>query len=175
MKLAYALTILALTIAVNATATTISSLKKEAKLTRLQIDNKLNLSNAVSGKVEISYIAAVTEKNYIELTIYRAMKCTTRVCPRVAYPPYVVKVQLIDQAQNDCGVITYSGKTDRRPVDGDLQKIEVKDNTKNHCPTFVALAPTDVVYTTEVVDRRSGSTIKTRSRLTGEKLVITKP
>ncbi len=78
---------------------------------------------------------------------------------------------LKDQHVEKCNVVVYLGERvlSLRPPFAIVRDIEVRDNTGNTCPTFVPLAPTEVIVTDREVSRLSNHVTAT-SVMTGEAL-----
>ena len=138
----------------------------DAELTRFDIDEQLPYAKQVSSaKVEVNYA-----KGYVELTLYRRFHCPAgAMCAQVMPAPLFFKLPIAGVRKTDCGSREILAKQDRRMVDGALQVIELRDNTGNHCPTFVALPSTEVLYKTQS-SGMGGHVVETRSTFTGEPL-----
>ena len=78
---------------------------------------------------------------------------------------------LKDQYVEKCNVVVYMGEKvlSLRPPVAIVRDIEVRDNTGNTCPTFVPLAPTEVIVTDREVSRFENR-ITASSAMSGEAL-----
>jgi len=80
----------------------------------------------------------------VTLMLFNESQCRSNGCLPVR--PVEIQVELEDVTFDNCGTVTYFGRSDQRRVDGPLKTIEVRDNSENICPHFVYLAPTEVLY-----------------------------
>jgi hypothetical protein len=100
------------------------------------------------AEVRLDFDMYDRSKNKITVTafapVYRCGGNPPQRCMGIPRPPVVVVVPYTSRQVDECGSILYTGKEDKRPVDGIYSEIQVVDNRKNRCPHFVALAATEV-------------------------------
>lgn len=134
--------------------------------------NHSSLQGVTNGNISVDF-----RSQTITLAAYRPFYCPPHlVCAQVMPAPVVITLPITNRFVDECGSITYTAEKDQRPVDGALQQLLVIDNTDNRCPTFQALAPTEVQYHTEIygfspLNSRSVHMIKGTSYFTGQKLL----
>jgi hypothetical protein len=137
---------------------------RSAQLDQSDLDSKLGLgNNVVSANIKVDI-----PQNKVTLTLY------TQNCPKNALcmsPTQVTAVDLpvVTNDYDSCGVNVILASQDRRPVDGSLQTLVIRDNTQNLCPTKKALLETEVVYETESFTR-GGVDLKTTSTFSGPEM-----
>lgn len=90
-----------------------------------------------SGKVEVDLI-----NKKIRVSLYP--RANSRCMPK----PEVVELPLFNVTMDRCNIAHYSARTAETIPGGAIETLDVADNTKNRCPTFVALSPTEVTYVT---------------------------
>jgi hypothetical protein len=138
-----------------------------AELTTWQLDPSVGSDDHVlSASIKIDRM-----KGEATLFIARGMNCPpNRMCPMMMPAPVIVTLPVVATRQDSCGTWIWTAKQDLRPVDGALAQLVIKDNTRNHCPHFVALASTEVRYSTAFYDRINGREVKSQSYLYGARL-----
>lgn len=134
-----------------------------AELNKFNIDSKLHWGSQVqSGFVELDLA-----KREATLYLFVMHRCPPgRYCAQFMPAPFIAKLPIVTQKQTDCGTQIFTAKTDRRPVDGTAEFLEVTDNTANHCPTFNMLEATEATYRTWSARNNSD----TWSRFSGNRL-----
>jgi len=116
----------------------------DSEITRSYLDPQQNLGRVTGGSIQVD-----RRERQLRLVLQRAFYCPPRaLCAMVMPAPYIVELQIVSQSTDRCGSVHYEAQVDRRPMDGDLQRLQVVDNTRNRCPHFVALAPVQATYTT---------------------------
>lgn len=140
-----------------------SDLVYVAKLTRFNMDPILNL-NPVKGIIEVRHDKIILKVTEI------GVACLSLGCPPPPQKTTVFEVPASQVQTNSCGVVQYEGRSNKLPVDGDDTIIRVIDNTKNTCPTLIALEPTEIQLKIEYFDRREGKSVKTLSKFSAEAL-----
>jgi hypothetical protein len=109
-----------------------------------------------------------TKKMEIVLTTYKVCP-EGMMCATVVPPPVRIEMILSKVTRDQCGGVTYRGYRDLRPVDGQMQDLVVKDNTRFRCPTFAPIAPFEVTYKTSSYHRMSGRLVTTHSTMSGDR------
>ena len=105
----------------------------------------------------------------IGLTLNPAFDCTAgKMCIMMMPIPVNMQFPVIEESQNECGIKTFVAVNSARTNEGNSIRVTVIDNTQNTCPTFVALAPTELIYETQNLDASK----VTQSVMTGAKLEI---
>lgn len=92
------------------------------------------------------------------------------MCPAVMPAPKTVELPIVSQYNDRCGTQVYLARLDRRPVDGGLQELTIKDNTYNRCPHAKPMDPTEVTYETRSARRMSSDSEGAVSFFSGEAL-----
>jgi len=142
-----------------------ASKKVTFTLNKFKMDPQLTSRRVLSGKGVVDLKA-----KKIEIVLNVVHVCPPGMsCATVVPPPLAIKVPLLKVTRDDCGGVTYKGHLDRRPVDGALEDVTVKDNTHFHCPTLVALPRFEVIYKTSSYRWKSPNQVHTHSTMTGEK------
>ncbi|MBI3554758.1 MAG: hypothetical protein HY074_00680 [Deltaproteobacteria bacterium] len=136
-----------------------------AQLVRFELDEQLPYKHLVRGaEIEVNYARKTTT-----LSIFRAPKCLPgQMCSRIAYPVIRIELPILDVTKDECGTKIIRALEDRRMWDGARQTLAIRDNTANHCPSFVARPATEVLYKTDSAGR--GGVVSTRSTFEGEAL-----
>ena len=136
-----------------------------ADLTRWTIDPQLYFANSIDGGTVVLNLSSKT----LDLTLFTAMpRCLPpRMCPMYMPAPIMISLPIVSVRTDDCGTVIVKAREDRRPVDGGLQTLVLRENGMNHCPSFVARPGTEVVYKTESAGM-SGYIEKTRSTFEGD-------
>lgn len=134
-----------------------------AGLERFQIDpaHEERFGRVESGLVEVDLV-----KKKIRVSLYP--RTNTRCMPQ----PEVVELPIFDIKKDSCNIAHYEARTPELFPGGLAETIDVADNTKNRCPTFVALSPTSVSYTTS---RAVNPPFHASSHFEGPALVPGKP
>lgn len=132
-----------------------------AVLERFQIDPQLgaDYERTESGSVEVDLV-----DQKIRVFLYPRTNARCMPAPKVIELP--IEKILVDT----CNVPNYIAQTEGSVAGGAFETLTVKDNTKNRCPTFVALSPTEVIYETKVVTPNPRYSFETYSRFEGERL-----
>ncbi|MBI3542173.1 MAG: hypothetical protein HY075_02720 [Deltaproteobacteria bacterium] len=138
-----------------------------ADLTHVDLDEQLPYKNQVeSASITLDYA-----KGTATLVMPRRFYCPPRaMCAQMMPMPIVVSLPIVERLTDACGSRIVHAKLDRRPVDGTLQSLSVRDNRSNRCPTFAALEATEVVYKTQGYHRVERREIETRSTFSGDAL-----
>lgn len=142
---------------------------ERAVLTSLNIDRNLpHLSKMNEGDLEVDY-----RQQEVVLHLYQNL-CppSDRACPEIVQPREEIRLPLTEVSTNECGVRIFKAERDSRPADGELQTLIVEDNSNNSCPTYVALPPTGIVYTTEIHGRGRPFILTTTSTFTADRMRI---
>jgi hypothetical protein len=141
-----------------------------AAITRVvHIDEHLSHIQRVNG----GQITLDLTARQATLTLYQPYFCPVdAICIAMMPAPVKIDLPLISKRRDSCGIVVYTALRDARPVDGILEVLEISDNTRNTCPTFVQLAPTDVSYRTAFVSRMNGVEGKTHSQFEADKLSL---
>ncbi|MBI3558743.1 MAG: hypothetical protein HY074_20945 [Deltaproteobacteria bacterium] len=136
-----------------------------AELTRIHLDEQLPYKDSVVGaEIEINYAARKAT-----LTLMRKFSCPVgQFCAQVMPMPIVIELPIVDRNVDECGSKLIKAAKDLRRVDGALQTLAIRDNTANHCPSFVARPATEVIMKSEYHGR--GRPMSTRSTFEGEAL-----
>ena len=136
-----------------------------AELTRFNLDEHLPYKDSVVGaSIEINY-----PQHRATLKLLRKFSCPSGlICAQVMPQPIVIALPIQEMTKDDCGSRMFEAAQDLRRVDGALQTISIRDNTANHCPSFVARPATEVIYKTDYIGR--GGPLHTRSTFEGEAL-----
>lgn len=140
----------------------------EAKLEKLNIDPRLTEArDADRGVVRIDML-----DRSVQLVLTERLPCTSdgSLCLTVMPRQFQVSLPILSDTRDQCGSRVVVAGYDQRPVDGGMSQLVVKDNNGNHCPHFVALPATEVVYETSYYDRRGGGEVATYSTFEGESL-----
>lgn len=81
------------------------------------------------------------------------------------------EVKIVDITVDGRGVRTYKAREDQRPVDGYLQEIIVKDNSRSLCEMVYA-APTMIEFNSSYYDRQGGKAVNLHHFLTADQLEL---
>lgn len=137
-----------------------------AKLTYFNLDPRIQVMGQVNqGHIEIDMVQEVAT-----LALYPEFRCPPNAyCAQVMPAPVIVTLPIIEVGTDECGSKVVTAVRDMRPADGGLEKLVIRDNTQAHCPTLIALAPTDVVYEIETAGFRL-PVEKTFSTFAGDEL-----
>lgn len=105
------------------------------------------------------------------LVLHRQPDCASpRGCARLLPEPIEIELPLVKVGTDACGRRTYKAQRDDRPVDGNLEVVEIRDNTQATCETAEEQHETEVTYVR--VTAGYGSPVQMiRSRLLGGRLV----
>lgn len=98
------------------------------------------------------------EQNVIRARFTKPRPCPPNaVCATNQVLVATVEVPLAEgqPRELECGVKSYTGQVDRRPVDGALQRITILDNSGLSCLSMAPVPPTEIIYETD--SPRSGS------------------
>jgi hypothetical protein len=130
----------------------------------------VNMSQRDTGfPVHGGQIAIDLQAREVTLTLEQGPTCPPgRFCSMIAVAPRVIKLALGSVQQDNCGTVDYKAMQDLRTVDGDLETIEVRDNTRNRCESMVARNATDIVLT--IVPARASFNEEEVSTFTGTAL-----
>jgi hypothetical protein len=134
-----------------------------SELTRFNVDpGLLDQSTIHGGNVSID-----AKMKFASLTLYRGMTCPKgMLCAQVMPMPVMITLPVVSVEKNaGCNTRVIIAEQDLRPVDGGLQRIVIRDNSKITCKTFIAVADTEVEYVTEGGRIENG----TRSTFQGER------
>jgi hypothetical protein len=141
----------------------------QAQATSIQIGLAYVLPTVEINKKATNFVGDVKvnlHEQYIELDIYKDPCGTLTAKPGEvtckAMPMLVdqVSVKFQKRTQDACGTVIYSGKEDRRPVDGPLTKIQVVDNTYNTCEMVLPFRVQVTAYQEFVSRMGQGKSIK---------------
>ncbi len=140
----------------------------KAELKRFQIDE-----HALFGHKALSGGEALVDlkKNQVRVTLYRKWSCPPgALCTMVMPPPVILDLPIYSRSKDKCNTGIVKARTREAIPGGIVEHLEVRDNSRNSCPHFVALSPTEVIYTTSqaLPPRTAGA--KTRSVFEGERL-----
>ncbi|MBC7658110.1 MAG: hypothetical protein H7249_00225 [Chitinophagaceae bacterium] len=97
------------------------------------------------------------------------------LCIQEMPEPLVYQFENARTEVDSCGIIRTRALIDQRPVDGNAISIVVNNNRHNRCPTFVALAPLDVILGTEYYDRIKGEEVTIVETFVAKDFVAIKP
>jgi hypothetical protein len=146
-----------------------------SRLTTINLDKKLanqfGQIDVDGGSVTLDY-----GRKEATLTLYRRMHCPPgRFCALVMPAPIIFKLPITSQRTDGCKskIVTATDVVPFLPVVPDqVTTLTITDNTKNICPTFVALEPTEVVLNySYTVFEPMVYRVSTYSTMTGERLI----
>lgn len=140
----------------------------KAELTRFQIDDGLHFdeSDVTGGEVVVDLKA-----NKVRVTLFRKSNCPQNaMCIAMLPGPYIVELPILAKTKDNCGTGIVQARTPEAIPGGLIQQLEVRDNSRNKCPHFVALSPTEVIYETSRVVVPSSNNAHTYSKFEGERL-----
>jgi len=115
---------------------------RQADLNEYRFDEAYSLKkeNIKRGIVQLDLV-----NNQVTVTLERAMTCPPRMhCMRMVMAPVVFTAALLDTKIGACNERIYTALTDKTRGDGARVSIEVIDNSKMTCMTFVAVPATEV-------------------------------
>ncbi len=138
-----------------------------AELLEINLDEQLadGAPSLISGgTIKLDYRAKMAE-----LTVFRSFHCPRDLyCIQMMPSPIIVKLPIKSIRFDACGTRVIDARLDRRPVDGALQTLRIKDHTSNTCPHLIALPDTSIAYKTKSSGR--GGYVETNSTFTAEAL-----
>lgn len=111
----------------------------DGNLTQFFMQQGSHLQDATSGTVK------VTPTRNIVLTI---------AVPN-AKKPFVIEVPVVSRTTGGCHEEIYIGQVDQRPVDGNMTKVTVIDNSQNFCE-FILPGLTEVKLEFDAIMRGTG-------------------
>lgn len=146
-----------------------------SRLTNFNLDKKLQ-GQFGNLKIDGGNITLDYGRKEATLTLYRRMYCPPgRVCAMVMPAPIIFKLPITSQQTDGCGskIVTATDATPLLPyLPEHVGTLTVTDNTKNRCPTFVALEPTEVLLEySYLVTEPMVYQVHTLSTMTGERLI----
>lgn len=131
-----------------------------ADLDRISIDAELDYSNQIAKGSILHDIG----RNTLQLILFRKNNCPVHAyCFVGVLPPVIVTLPIVNVAPAGCGSTAYTARKDLRMVDGDLQVLQLTDNTHRICEDM--RPGTEVTYTIETGGRNGEKTF--RSYFTG--------
>lgn len=98
-------------------------------------------SNYSSGKLGLDI-----KERTVTLTLNPAWSCPADTICTMQMPTPIVYTLDASFSMDYCGTVYIEGSMDARPVDGAFTSIKARDNSRNICPTFVALVGTEVNF-----------------------------
>ena len=158
----YALSFLALVMSVTAA----EAATYQAPLVRFHMDDALDIHES---KVDSGEVLVKLEEKKVSLTLLGRNNC-----PPGAYcimmVPTVLKVELpiVSSQKDSCGITTIIAETEAKIPGSKIERVEIRDNSKNKCPHIIGLAATEVIY--ETAQAVKSEKAKTRSKFEGERL-----
>ena len=121
---------------------------------------KEHVKNAKGGSLTADY-----EKRTLKLRVESAPVCPVgMMCPQVL-KIMNVELPIVSEETDSCGFHTVTARLDKRPVDGALQEIVLRDVIHQTCPTIVQVIP-KATYTTSATNMLTGKTLTAVSELT---------
>ena len=117
----------------------------------------LSKLEVVDSSVEVNLA-----QDFIELQFILPWTCPAGAACALVMPMRVFKVENIDIQVDECGTTLYVAQEDSRPVDGAFEKITVRDNTSNSCPTSMVMphVKTIIEYEVKFFDRINGTEVE---------------
>lgn len=128
-----------------------------APLTVLALDPQLSVSNNARAFIEVDRAN--------KTVVVQLNTCPVGAMCIWAGPSY--RADLVSTTTDACGAVTYTAKTDARPVDGSLTEITVVDYSKLRCRIF-RIYKTEVELKTSFFDRLHATEVATTSSLKGK-------
>ena len=144
------------------TASDSPAIHLQADLSDLNLDRDLHVGSNFGGSVTIN-----GQPGSGDITVFIS------TCPPNAFciwggPSYTAK--FLGKRIGSCGIVTYRGLTDDRPVDGALTIITVRDFGRTTCDQTFPF-DTEVSLITRAYDRMNRREIRTYSTLKGRSLL----
>lgn len=137
-------------VTLNTTVSHFARTVKEASLSQMNLDLiAFPGVKSDSGIVRIDHAQLL-----ITLIIQQNMPLCPQdmMCIQMMPAPLVIELPLVAKQTDSCGTVTYTARLDQRPVDGLLQELVVKDNTKFNCIAVGEIPATEVEYTTQATE-----------------------
>ena len=106
-------------------------------------------THAQSKNIQSATIQVDADQEQGSITLFlqpKANICQSEFCPAVMPMPLAIKLPMVGIEQDSCGSIHYTAAFERLGPGIAPTQILVSDNSLNRCPTFMELAPTDIVY-----------------------------
>jgi len=168
MKNLLALLVLLASSLMTAQATSLhpDTFAKQAMLLTWNIDERSYLASKeiIGGNIKVN---VVTKK--LELVIDTRFDCPPNALCAAFIPQIKFEIPLESVKTDSCGVVVYKAYEDKRPVDGKLTRIVVRDNSNSICE-MVYVAHTMIKMETAGYNRISGEEIRTTSTFTADLL-----
>lgn len=143
-----------------------------ASLTSLNVDENLH-----GGTRFVSGMISVNEgTETVQLILQPAYRPCPRfqICTAVMPPVYTVNLPIVSQTIDNCGIVTTIAEEDKRPVDGFLTRIVVRNYSAMVCDLHVE-QPTHIELRTESSRFTStGEAVSTYSTFTADYLRVLK-
>lgn len=143
---------------------------RTAKLTYFDLDpNFQYIGTNNSGVIQFN-----SAKNEVSLLVTGSNSCPAgAVC--VWNPSVYTSLPVVEAKADACGVITYVASQDKRPVDGNFEKLTITDFQYSICEVVANVLEVPVQYMTAIVYETTsagmdGSMVFTRSFFGAEKL-----
>jgi hypothetical protein len=146
----------------------------QTQLTTIDIDPKLEMKTPYSAFVEVDYT-----KKTVTLTLNTLFTCQPPTnCLMVELIPTRIELPIVSITTDNCSVPHVFAQQDLRLTDGDLQQIEVTENSKSKCVMAIPAntlyhfpSPTVVEYKTDGFDHLNHrGSIQTDSHFEGAAL-----
>lgn len=104
-------------------------------------------------------------KSSVKLFVTRKHTCPPNMmCAQFMPAPLIVELPITSLKTDSCGIHTIVAREDKRPVDGSLSVMTIKDATDMTCKTLVAVA-NEASYQTSYVDRVKGKDVTATSKM----------
>jgi hypothetical protein len=139
---------------------------RKAELISWDFDPSSNLAklDILDGQVKVN---AVTK--YVSLSFQYPMPCEPNMFCAAVMESTEIKIGLVEVVKDGCGVVTYTGRQDKRPVDGAMTEIIVRDNSNSICEILYP-AMTTIELNYSFYNRLTGQEIVQNSFLRAQQL-----
>lgn len=118
----------------------------------------------LEGSIRVNAVTKV-----VKLTLQYPFPCPIGMICMQVIENEVIELPLTEVKRDGCGVVVYTAQKDKRPVDGALTEIIVRDNSRSVCE-IIYPAMTTLEYNVRFYNRMTRDEVVQNSYLTAEKL-----
>ncbi len=133
--------VLSLMLSVTASATTLKDVYPEDIYKTI-----LSFNDGEGEGYNLGVLSLDITAHTVSLTLFPAWSCPDDLLCKMSMPPPMTYTVNATFSMDYCGTVYIEGSVDDRPVDGAFTSVKGKDNSRDTCPTFIALPGTEVNF-----------------------------
>ncbi|MGZ3769462.1 MAG: hypothetical protein ACXVCP_00570 [Bdellovibrio sp.] len=107
------------------------------------------------------------------ITFSKSSCAPGNICPLYVQPPFQIELPIVEIKQDTCGAKVVVAEINNPSVDGDLDHLEITDNSTNHCQYIRAIASVEGEFHKTYFDRYHGTEVTATATFEGDSFAST--